>query len=417
MEQGTSAASGAASTDQAKLCECGCGRPAPIATHTNAKLGYAKGHPTRFIRGHSTGKVPRRARRSLPRIMQLVKLCECGCGEPTPIARQSEQKRGYVKGQPVRFAPGHTGTLRSLRKAAEVPPEAPPEVRLCECGCGQPTPMARETNRKLGHVKGRPLRFIWGHGNRKIPHPGNRRLFVKAGQRIGLSVVLEPEMSHETATQTVRAVRLRCDCGTEYVRRLSNVLRNGVTESCGSCPRVDNLTGRRFGKLTVVRWVPSGATGRGRGGKWLCQCDCGNEVLLFPSFLTRGLNRGCGCGRFGPRPDNFRATFNRYRVGARERGLAWELTQNDFLRLTSLDCHYCGVAPGNVAGYFVFSGIDRLDNDRGYSVDNCVPCCKTCNFAKRDLPYDDWMAWIARLASFHFFRPDMTPVRLLKPPA
>lgn len=35
-----------------KLCECGCGMPAPIATYTNKRLRYKKGTPVRFIRGH-----------------------------------------------------------------------------------------------------------------------------------------------------------------------------------------------------------------------------------------------------------------------------------------------------------------------------------------------------------------------------
>lgn len=35
-----------------KLCECGCGRKAPIAKQTNKKIGHIKGQPVRFIRGH-----------------------------------------------------------------------------------------------------------------------------------------------------------------------------------------------------------------------------------------------------------------------------------------------------------------------------------------------------------------------------
>ena len=36
-------------------------------------------------------------------------LCECGCGRPAPIAKQTDRTRGHVKGQPHRFAYGHTG--------------------------------------------------------------------------------------------------------------------------------------------------------------------------------------------------------------------------------------------------------------------------------------------------------------------
>jgi hypothetical protein len=37
----------------------------------------------------------------------LVKLCECGCGKPTLLARQDDTKRGLKKGQPQRFIRGH----------------------------------------------------------------------------------------------------------------------------------------------------------------------------------------------------------------------------------------------------------------------------------------------------------------------
>ena len=33
--------------------------------------------------------------------------CQCGCGKLAPIARQSEKSRGYIKGEPHKFLPGH----------------------------------------------------------------------------------------------------------------------------------------------------------------------------------------------------------------------------------------------------------------------------------------------------------------------
>jgi hypothetical protein len=36
------------------LCECGCGEPAPVAKRTDTRLGWVKGQSLRFIRGHAT---------------------------------------------------------------------------------------------------------------------------------------------------------------------------------------------------------------------------------------------------------------------------------------------------------------------------------------------------------------------------
>ncbi len=41
----------------------------------------------------------------------MTGLCQCGCGERTRIARQTDHKHGWVKGQPRRFLRGH-GTRR-----------------------------------------------------------------------------------------------------------------------------------------------------------------------------------------------------------------------------------------------------------------------------------------------------------------
>ena len=37
----------------------------------------------------------------------LAKLCECGCGQPAPVSKENRSKWGYVKSQPVRFIKGH----------------------------------------------------------------------------------------------------------------------------------------------------------------------------------------------------------------------------------------------------------------------------------------------------------------------
>src|SRR4051812_21754142 len=56
------------------------------------------------------------------------------------------------------------------------------------------------------------------------------------------------------------------------------------------CTAID-LTGVRFGRLTAI----SVASHTGRGRKWLCRCDCGNERAVMAAKLREGSTRSCGC--------------------------------------------------------------------------------------------------------------------------
>lgn len=57
-----------------------------------------------------------------------------------------------------------------------------------------------------------------------------------------------------------------------------------------------DLTGQRFGRLTVIERsddyiVPSGQ----HKPRWLCKCDCGNEVVVWGMSLRNEGTRSCGC--------------------------------------------------------------------------------------------------------------------------
>lgn len=47
------------------------------------------------------------------------KLCECGCGRPAPIAKTTQRTRGAIKGQPLRFCVGHAGVKKNKWKEDE----------------------------------------------------------------------------------------------------------------------------------------------------------------------------------------------------------------------------------------------------------------------------------------------------------
>lgn len=84
-----------------------------------------------------------------------------------------------------------------------------------------------------------------------------------------------------------------CDCGNKIIVSASN-LKSGRTARCHRCKcqkRIKDISGRRFGKITVIECVCVSA------GKalWRCKCDCGNEVIVPSNYLISGGNKSCGC--------------------------------------------------------------------------------------------------------------------------
>ena len=97
----------------------------------------------------------------------------------------------------------------------------------------------------------------------------------------------------------------RCDCGTErYV--LERSLLYGRSGSCG-CATIENsiktnsyeLTGQKYGNLTVL-YKEQDHPKDSRGGVWWhCKCVCGKECDVLASILVAGRKTHCGC-KTGP---------------------------------------------------------------------------------------------------------------------
>ncbi len=82
-------------------------------------------------------------------------------------------------------------------------------------------------------------------------------------------------------------------------------------------------------------------------------------------------------------PDLSRS-YSSYKRSARLRGYSFNLTPEQFAKICEQPCHYCGDLDD-------YNGIDRKDNNIGYELENCLPCCTTCNYAKHELGYDEFI--------------------------
>lgn len=73
-----------------------------------------------------------------------------------------------------------------------------------------------------------------------------------------------------------------------------------------------------------------------------------------------------------------------YKNGAKSRNHYFDLEPHHFIKLWKEKCMYCGRKIDTI-------GIDRVDNSKGYSIDNIVPCCINCNRMKMAQSVEDFI--------------------------
>ena len=182
-------------------------------------------------------------------------------------------------------------------------------------------------------------------------------------------------------------------------------------------PRVEkriDYTGTVIGYLSAVSVTPERY-----GGEflWRWKCVCGKEIVRRPSQIKAGRNRSCGCkqaelvDRAKRLPEGeaaFRQLFRSYKNGAKTRHYSFELSMDEFKRLTKQDCYYCGDSPSliysikaNNTGNYIYNGVDRIDNTEGYIKGNVVPCCGMCNKLKSNFNLSGFLSKIERIYKKH----------------
>lgn len=141
-----------------------------------------------------------------------------------------------------------------------------------------------------------------------------------------------------------------------------------------------DLTGQKFGRLTALRRVEN----KSKHTMWLCRCDCGNEVAVDGGNLRKGLTKSCGC-------------YNRELASKRVKthGLShtplhevWKTMKSRCLNSHTAAYRNYGAEGKTVCeewlndfqafynwaianGYKEGLTIDRENNDKGYSPENC----------------------------------------------
>jgi len=167
--------------------------------------------------------------------------------------------------------------------------------------------------------------------------------------------------------------------------------------------------GLKLGMFTVLESAPS--VPGWKVLRWKCQCECG-EIRIYSSTQFNHAT-SCGCLRKA-RMSRLRidpeqkihtrlksAVFSQYVTGATRRNLEFAMSREFVEKISQQPCHYCTAAPSNCVRQkgkvYYYSGIDRVDNSKGYLESNVVACCKNCNALKGELSFEDFISHIKRL--------------------
>jgi hypothetical protein len=174
-----------------------------------------------------------------------------------------------------------------------------------------------------------------------------------------------------------------------------------------------DVSGQKFGKLLPIKRFREKTKSGFVRTSYLCRCDCGAETIVDYGNLQTGGSKSCGCLRkekLGRERRTYEAScLNKvgraYRRNALLRKIDFELTDDQFRKIILSPCHYCDSEWSNEVRLkydfrMRYNGIDRLDSQLGYVLENCVPCCKICNRAKGDLSVKDFLAWVVKIKGF-----------------
>lgn len=184
-----------------------------------------------------------------------------------------------------------------------------------------------------------------------------------------------------------------CDCGNEKDIIATNLTR-GFTKSCGcihneglSKRNLKDLTGKKFGRLLVIER----AENRGKQTYWKCKCDCGKVKEVNGAKLKNGHTKSCGCL---PRKAMVKSDVQRnchlkthgmsetriYRIYHKMKLRCYSKVNSAYPSYGGRGITICDEWLNDFMSFYNWSmsngyaddlSIDRIDNDKGYSPDNC----------------------------------------------
>jgi hypothetical protein len=330
-------------------------------------------------------------------------LCQCSCGNTKEVSL-SNLKKGNTKScgclkkeeTSKRHRQDLTALVFGFLKAERALPLRENSSHVfwhCVCSCGSPdckiTTSVSAGHLRTNHTKScgalkNAIRTAEGESILKVAYNRIRKRHLAKWEE---SLLLSRDC-HD------RLAKTNCFyCGCEPIGRTKTGLNGGV--AINGLDRIDNRQG--YSEENTCSCCA------------LCNWMKNNETQgLFLEWAVRlvGHIKADKCYDFGYPQCIYKRIEKTYKHNAKARSLIYDLSLDVLTRLVSSDCHYCGNPPSLTRidihpNDVLKNGIDRIDNSKGYSEENCVPSCFMCNRAKKGLPLDLFLSHVNKIALRH----------------
>ena len=176
-----------------------------------------------------------------------------------------------------------------------------------------------------------------------------------------------------------------CDCGKQTIVEKYS-LKSGGTKSCGCLSKYsmekENLTNKIFNRWTVLKFYGK----IGHKNYWLCRCECGTERLVNSTALKSGSSKSCGClQREIVKNQKYTVTHGLsktrlYRIYRHMIERCYSKTCKSYKNYGDRGITVCDEWLADFMNFYNWAinngyndnlTIDRIDNNKGYSPDNC----------------------------------------------
>ncbi len=174
----------------------------------------------------------------------------------------------------------------------------------------------------------------------------------------------------------------------------------------------------RFNRLIVKEIYITNKRGKTRRTYCICLCDCGNKIDTRADALQCGRTQSCGCLQREKARIQFikeenrnysqgsNVLYNNYRSRSKRKNIEFNLDRDIFQKLTQSNCFYCGREPSSISTYkknkpnvsnYYYNGLDRINSNEGYVLNNVITSCQVCNIAKSTLTQIEFFDMITKI--------------------